>query len=255
MGNRDDDFGRGFGFGRGGYEQDRPWERPVMRGAMREPSRVRRYHPDERSYGPSPRQHEYESSHPHRSAYGEPGGWYGGMSGHVYGGERGRYPGEEHDWNPSDREPGFGPQMDSPRVLDPRGMEERWGRSAGSRDMGFGEREEERGPHYGKGPKGYKRSDERIREDVCEVISRQGYVDASDVEVTVERGVVLLAGTVTERLDKRALERMAEHVHGVDEVRNELRLRREERREPASQRMRDQGQGRQSHPRNDGARS
>jgi hypothetical protein len=83
----------------------------------------------------------------------------------------------------------------------------------------------DRGPHYGKGPKGYKRPDERIREEVCEAMSRQGYIDASDVEVTVENGVVRLAGTVASRSDKRGLEQIADRVHGVEEVRNEIRLR------------------------------
>jgi osmotically-inducible protein OsmY len=93
-------------------------------------------------------------------------------------------------------------------------------------DMGFGYGERERGPHYGKGPKGYKRSDERIREDVSDAIGQDGYVDASDVEVKVEAGIVTLTGTVDERPEKRHLERIAEQIYGVEEVRNEIRLKR-----------------------------
>lgn len=89
-------------------------------------------------------------------------------------------------------------------------------------DMGLGER----GPHYGKGPKGYRRSDERIREDVCEIIARQGHIDASEVEISVEKAIVRLFGTVETRQDKRALEQMIESVHGIDEVHNEIRLTR-----------------------------
>ena len=85
--------------------------------------------------------------------------------------------------------------------------------------------EVERGPHYGKGPKGYRRSDERIREEICEAMSRQGFIDASDVEVTVEGGIVRLVGTVASRADKRGLELIADRVHGVEEVRNEIRLK------------------------------
>lgn len=51
---------------------------------------------------------------------------------------------------------------------------------------------------FGKGPKGYKRSDERIREDVCDHLSA-GWIDASDIEVSVSEGEVTLSGTVTER--------------------------------------------------------
>jgi osmotically-inducible protein OsmY len=35
------------------------------------------------------------------------------------------------------------------------------------------------GPHSGRGPKGYRRSDERIREDVCDLLCEHGGVDAS----------------------------------------------------------------------------
>jgi hypothetical protein len=91
--------------------------------------------------------------------------------------------------------------------------------------------EEERGPHWGKGPKGYKRNDERTREDVCEAIAYQGDIDATDVEVKVQDGVVTLTGTVALRQDKRGLERLVERVRGVHEVHNELRLAREQKRE------------------------
>ena len=104
------------------------------------------------------------------------------------------------------------------------------GMQGGGTDMGFGERDdlESRGPYYGKGPKGYKRSDERIREDVCDRIAQQGHIDASDVEVKIEGGVVTLSGTVAHRHHKRVLEHMVERVLGVGEVSNELRIKRDE---------------------------
>jgi hypothetical protein len=97
--------------------------------------------------------------------------------------------------------------------------------------MGGWAAHEERGPYWGKGPKGYRRTDERINDDVCESIAHQGWIDAGDVEVRVESGVVVLTGTVAQRQDKRRLELMAERVHGVDDVRNEIRVRRERERE------------------------
>src|SRR5207237_3035463 len=42
-----------------------------------------------------------------------------------------------------------------------------------------------RGPYTGHGPRGYQRGDDRIREDVCERLTRHGMLDASDVEVVV----------------------------------------------------------------------
>lgn len=104
----------------------------------------------------------------------------------------------------------------------------------GGSDMGMGvPHPEDRGPHYGKGPKGYKRSDDRTREEVCEAIAHQGHIDASDVEVKVAGGIVTLSGTVAQRHHKRALEHLVEHCRGVDDVHNELRLKKEE---PAPQR-------------------
>jgi hypothetical protein len=77
----------------------------------------------------------------------------------------------------------------------------------------------------GRGPKGYRRSDERIREDVCERIART-WVGAEDVEVTVERAEVTLTGFVESREDKRRIEEIADDVFGVEEVHNHLRLNR-----------------------------
>jgi BON domain len=84
-----------------------------------------------------------------------------------------------------------------------------------------------RGPHAGKGPKGYKRSDERIREDVCERLTDHHEVDASDLEVSVEGGEVTLTGNVNVRRDKLMAEHIAEEVSGVVDIHNQIRVRRE----------------------------
>ena len=59
------------------------------------------------------------------------------------------------------------------------------------------ERRREMDQHRGRGPKNYKRSDERIREDVCDRLSDDGMVDASEIEVKVSGAEVTLDGTVT----------------------------------------------------------
>jgi hypothetical protein len=82
-----------------------------------------------------------------------------------------------------------------------------------------------KGAFTGKGPKGYVRSDERIREDVCEHLSYHPYIDASDIEVTVREGEVTLSGTVDGRMVKRAAEECCDHVRGVKDVHNHLRVR------------------------------
>jgi len=76
--------------------------------------------------------------------------------------------------------------------------------------------------HRGKGPKGYKRSDARICEDVCEALSAHPEIDASDMEVEVKDGVVIFTGSVESRLVKRMAEDLIEHIPGVRDVRNEL---------------------------------
>jgi hypothetical protein len=81
-----------------------------------------------------------------------------------------------------------------------------------------------RGQHRGRGPRGYKRSDARIREDVSDRLSDDGLVDASEIEVTVEGAEVTLNGTVESREQKRRAEDCAESVSGVVHVQNNLRL-------------------------------
>lgn len=80
------------------------------------------------------------------------------------------------------------------------------------------------GTHRGKGPKGYKRSDERIREDINDRLSDDDNLDASEIEVDVKNGEVILSGTVTERSDKRRAEDVAESVSGVSNVENRIRI-------------------------------
>nr|WP_298726826.1 BON domain-containing protein [uncultured Steroidobacter sp.] len=76
----------------------------------------------------------------------------------------------------------------------------------------------------GRGPKGYLRSDERIREDVCEALTSDAEVDASNIEVTVEDREVTLSGAVDSRAQKRRAEDLTESVSGVTQVNNNLRV-------------------------------
>jgi osmotically-inducible protein OsmY len=78
--------------------------------------------------------------------------------------------------------------------------------------------------HRGRGPKGYTRSDDRIREDVSDRLSDDPMVDASEIEVSVAGSEVTLAGTVSSREERRRAEDCAERVSGVSHVQNNLRL-------------------------------
>ncbi|HEY1342642.1 MAG TPA: BON domain-containing protein, partial [Bryobacteraceae bacterium] len=55
------------------------------------------------------------------------------------------------------------------------------------------------GGHTGRGPKNYRRNDERIREDVCVRLTDHPEIDASEIEVRVDDGEVTLSETVDSR--------------------------------------------------------
>jgi osmotically-inducible protein OsmY len=80
----------------------------------------------------------------------------------------------------------------------------------------------------GRGPKGYSRSDDRIREDVCDRLAWHPHIDASEIEVTVSSGEVTLAGTVHDRRSKRLAEDIVEDILGVKDVSNHIRVSRPE---------------------------
>jgi hypothetical protein len=81
------------------------------------------------------------------------------------------------------------------------------------------------GPFTGRGPEGYVRSEDAIREDVCERLTRHGGLDATGIRVRVEANEVILEGSVDSRAAKRMAEDAAETVSGVRDVHNRLRLR------------------------------
>ena len=94
--------------------------------------------------------------------------------------------------------------------------------------LGRGRRGEEAGEGrhwHGRTPaRGYRRSDERIREDVYERLMEHPGLDTSDVEVSVASGEVTLDGSVDARAEKRLAEDLAEGVLGVTDVHNRLRV-------------------------------
>ena len=77
----------------------------------------------------------------------------------------------------------------------------------------------------GRAPKGYQRSDDRIREDVHDRLADDGFLDASNIEVRVTGGEVTLDGTVDSRFAKRHAEDLVEAVSGVNHCQNNLRVR------------------------------
>ncbi len=80
------------------------------------------------------------------------------------------------------------------------------------------------GEHRGKGPKDYQRSEERIREDVCDRLSDDDRVDASHIQVQVQKNEVILTGNVSNRDEKRRAEDLVDSISGVRNVENRIRV-------------------------------
>jgi len=81
------------------------------------------------------------------------------------------------------------------------------------------------GPYVGRGPRGYQRSDERIREELHDRLTAHGHVDATDIECQVANGEVTLTGYVSSRRAKHLAEDVAGDIAGVRDVHNQLRIR------------------------------
>jgi hypothetical protein len=197
--------------GYGGYESERPWGMSFDEGRVQ----WRRREP---GYGGP-----YGSG-----SYGDRN--RGGAGGYQSGGQ-----GRQDEWRPSGygRESvnypsgqSFGDQSES---YGPQG----YGRG-GSRLMRYGRHEggesygesSAQGRYSGVGPKGYKRSPERLKEQVCDRLEENGELDASEIEVKMEQdGTVTLTGSVENRYMKRIAEDIAGSVTGVSDVSNQLKVR------------------------------
>jgi hypothetical protein len=154
---------------------------------------------------------------------GYPGSAYGGYGSGTRGEEGGGgWSSTRYGQGPS----GYGPQGYSAERYGSYGQggSTDWNRGRGTSDWRVG--------HYGKGPKGYTRSDDRLREDVSDRLTEDPEIDASGLTVTVKEAEITLDGTVPERHMKRRAEDIAEGVMGVRQVHNRLRVE-DERRQAA----------------------
>ena len=81
-------------------------------------------------------------------------------------------------------------------------------------------------PSYrGVGPKGYVRSDARLQEIICEHLTDDANIDASDITVEVQDQVVHLSGSIEDRELKQEVEALIERIGGVRSIDNQLRIR------------------------------
>ena len=128
------------------------------------------------------------------------------------------------EWNDDDRPRSFG---DTSRYATADRYASPW---TGTNYSETGNRPYERDwntPDYrGLGPRGYQRSDARVFEDICDRLTVDPRIDASDIEVDVKGAEVTLRGSVRSREEKRYAEDVVEHVMGVRDVSNHLKVSR-----------------------------
>ena len=138
----------------------------------------------------------------------------GNLYGQRYGSKQGGNP--DHYRQP--RNVGYVSEEDYDRGSPLYGEHMGYGRSSGNA-------RQEQGLYKGKGPRNYRRSDDRIQDNINERLTDDPLVDASEVEVAVQDGEVILSGTVDDRVAKRRAEDIAESVSGVTNVENRIRVR------------------------------
>jgi len=164
-------------------------------------------------------------SRSYASGYGSTGGYdeaYGAMGygeglGMTGGYSNRNYENRNRDW---------GNNRDNERNRD------WWDRTKDEVSSWFGDDDAERrrrvdkinGPHKGKGPRDYRRSEDRIREDVCDRLADDDYVDASDIRIEIHNDEVILSGNVNSREEKRRAEDIVESISGVRNVENRIRV-------------------------------
>ena len=76
----------------------------------------------------------------------------------------------------------------------------------------------------GRYPRGYGRPDDRIREEVRDRLTAHSRLDASDIDVRVDKQRVTLHGRVSDTGARTLAQDVAEGVAGVRAVRSELRV-------------------------------
>lgn len=90
--------------------------------------------------------------------------------------------------------------------------------------MGYGESRFRGTDYSGVGPKNYTRSDERLTEDLCERLTQDPDIDASELDVKVVQGTATLQGSVPQRWMKHRAEDLADGCSGVRNVDNRIKV-------------------------------
>ena len=88
-------------------------------------------------------------------------------------------------------------------------------------------REEQARRQTNSGPRGRRRTDESLAEEIREILTADPELEATDIEVEVEDGAVTLRGLVVDSDARLLAEELVETLPGVREVHNRLQADRE----------------------------
>lgn len=80
------------------------------------------------------------------------------------------------------------------------------------------------GPYSGLGPSGYDSAGDPVGQEVYSRLTQHGQIDASNIEIVIDNGEVLLEGTVDSEETKRLAEEAVATVTGVSSVQNLLQV-------------------------------
>ena len=222
--NRDWEFGqdesdrygaveRGYGYGDHGFSDDSEYYEPGYAARSQGQSRDTSEEPETGNYSDTrsrwPRDDRYRSeprsqNWPHSRTGGR-------VSEYGYFGDESEEYGGRHQGG-SRYGSGSRPQ---------RGYQSGYGQEEGG--IGHGDRRFDE-DYSGRGPRNYSRSDERIKEDICDELSSDPQCNAEDIEIEVKDGMVTLSGTVPSRKMKHRAEDIADAARGVKDVDNRIRV-------------------------------
>lgn len=218
------DYGRAQTYGQGGLEREygRSFERGHDEGSRGQSDWDSGWQRAESSrYGQS-----RQDSMRGQGSYQGYGGYRGESQG--YGGDTGRQAGEGYG-----RSSGYG-NPDNDRYSDDGGYRgtsfvspadtQQSHAGTGRGGMGYGRTGYSSMGYRGVGPKNYTRSDERLTEDLCERLTQDPDIDASELDVKVVQGTATLQGSVPQRWMKHRAEDLADGCSGVRNVDNRIKV-------------------------------
>jgi osmotically-inducible protein OsmY len=178
--------------------------------------------------GGSRGQSGYSGEYSNRGQQGQGSGYYGSQSGYGRGSSDQQRSGAQQSWRGQQGGGNSYQDRSSWNYGEDRGQRAGSGSSGGAYgyDAGAYRSEQSTQSHRGRGPQGYQRSDDRLKELICERLTEDPQIDASNVSIDVSGQVVKLTGTVDDRSTKYEIEELIESMGGVKDIDNQLRVQR-----------------------------